>query len=242
MTAVSHSSFAIVGAGGLGGPIAYGLAAAGAKRLRVWDHDRVELSNLQRQVQFTSDDIGRGKVDALTDELARRGYPRDRVHAVAERFDADTSAPALAEDTTVVIDASDDPDTKFYVAGACMHANKPYVIASALRYGGQVMVGSPGHGGCYRCFFEEPPAAEESLSCSEAGVLGAAVAVIAGHAVRAAIELASAPTLSRLLVVEDVRRSATPRAVVFNQRPDCSCNRTSTNDPAACAPPRQEVG
>ena len=84
--------YAIVGAGGLGGPVAYALAAAGAESLTLCDPDRVELSNLQRQVQYSTHDIGRLKVEALADELERRGYPRTRVRTAPPQVMRDSRA------------------------------------------------------------------------------------------------------------------------------------------------------
>ena len=217
MPALADSSVTLVGAGGLGGPIAYALAAAGAGAITVCDPDRVELSNLQRQVQFTTADLGRLKVEALAGELARRGY--DRVRALPIAFDAGTAAELLAG-ADVVVDGSDSPETKFAVNDRALAAGTPAVIASALRYGGNVFAGAPG-AACYRCLFEEPPS--DAPSCADAGVLGAAVAVVGGAAARAAVALAAGDRTGAgtITVWDDVRTSAPPRRVAFRARPGC---------------------
>jgi adenylyltransferase/sulfurtransferase len=222
--AVSETRFALIGAGGLGGPIAYSLAAAGAGELVLCDHDVVELSNLQRQVQFTTADIDRKKVIVLAEELERRGYPRARLHPVDRRFTAE-SAPAIIAGADVVLDCSDNFPTKFLVNDQAMVAGVPFVIAGVLRYGGQVLAVRPGRTGGYRCVFEEPPTDE--LSCAEAGVLGATVAVIAGHAARAAIALAidadaASDADGELIVFNDLRQTDEPRSVRFQPRSGCT--------------------
>jgi len=226
---VADTRFAIVGAGGLGGPLAYSLAAAGAGSLLICDDDVVQLSNLQRQVQFTTADIGRKKVEALADELTRRGYPRSRVHLFDGRFTADNAGEVTGR-SDLLIDASDNFTTKFAVNDQAAAAGLPCVVAAVLRYGGQVLAVRPGETGCYRCLFEAPPEGHEELSCADAGVLGAAVAVIGGLAARAALRLVepgaarskAAPACGELFVYEDLRESVEPRRVRFHRRPDCT--------------------
>lgn len=210
--------FALVGAGGLGGPIACALAAAGARRLLICDDDAVELSNLQRQIQFTTADVGVAKVEALTTELVRRGYPRERIEPHKTRVDADNLASIIAG-ADVVIDGSDNFATKFAVNDTCVALGKPCVIGGVLRYGGQVASIIPGQGGCYRCLFEAPP--DDGPTCADAGVLGASVAVIAGYAAAAALRLRRSDE-SMVLVVDDVRDRPSPRELTYHPRPDCS--------------------
>jgi molybdopterin/thiamine biosynthesis adenylyltransferase len=218
MTGAAHTCFAVIGAGGLGGPVACALASAGARRLVVCDHDRVELSNLQRQIQFTTDDVGRGKAEALAAELVRRGYPADRIRAIAARFGS-SSADHILDGVDVVVECSDDPDTKFTANDEALRRALPFAVGGVLRHGGQVLAVVPGRGGCYRCLFEEPP--ESAPSCADAGVLGPAVAVIAGLLARAAIELASGASVPGQLLVVDEVASGAPRRVRYNPRPGC---------------------
>ncbi|HYU14794.1 MAG TPA: ThiF family adenylyltransferase, partial [Candidatus Acidoferrum sp.] len=165
MRSAADTSFALIGAGGLGGPVAYALAAAGAGRIVVCDDDRVELSNLQRQIQFTTADIGRRKVDALAGELVRRGYPAARIRALAVRFAADTAAEVL-DGVDVLVEGSDDPATKFAANDEAMARALPFAVGGVERYGGQVLTALPGRTGCYRCLFEAPPEPDAAPSCA----------------------------------------------------------------------------
>jgi adenylyltransferase/sulfurtransferase len=206
---------AIVGAGGLGGPIAFACAASGA-RITVCDPDRVELSNLQRQIQFATVDIGRPKADTLAFAVRARG---GTARAINERFTADT-AVSIAGDADVLVDASDDPATKFAVADWAVANRRPYVIAAAIQHEGSVMIGAPG-AACYRCLFEEPPA--EAPTCGDAGVLGSTVGAIGGVAAAAALALAGDTPAgdSSLYVFDDLRLEFSPRVVRFARRADC---------------------
>ena len=199
----------IVGAGGLGGPIALAL---GDRALTIVDPDVVERSNLHRQIQFTDEDLGRAKATVLASRIPGATgivgrYPIDR-------FD----------DFELIVDASDDPATKFAVCDAAMAARIPYVIASALRYGGNVMIGAPG-AGCYRCLFEEPPT--DAPTCAAAGVLGPVVGAIGGVAAAHAARLADGDRgeAGSIWVFDDVRFDRPPRVVRFEPRADCVCAR-----------------
>ncbi|MCE9577383.1 MAG: ThiF family adenylyltransferase [Deltaproteobacteria bacterium] len=210
----------IIGAGGLGGPIALALAAAGW-RLRVVDPDRVELSNLQRQIQFATADIGQPKAAALA-ALVRARHPGASIEALDTRFEAST-ADAITAGVDVVLDGTDDPATKFAVGDHAVARGLPCVIAGVLRYGGTVFAGAP-DAACYRCLFEDPPGADQAPSCADAGVLGAACAVIGGLAARAALGLAlDQRGAGTITVVEDLRRGCRPRTIPFDPRPGCAC-------------------
>jgi molybdopterin/thiamine biosynthesis adenylyltransferase len=204
----------IIGAGGLGGPIALSLGAAGFE-LVIADHDRVELSNLHRQIQFTALDIEQLKAARLADMVVARG---GSARGVATRWTPET-ADELGRDADIVVDGSDDPSTKFAVADWAVANGRLYVIAAALRYGGNVMGGAPGVA-CYRCLFEEPV---DAPSCADAGVLGPVVGAIGGVAAAVALALARGDRslAGALLVFDDLRRSADPRIVRFAPRPDC---------------------
>ena len=200
---------AVIGAGGLGGPIAIALADAGV-RVRVVDFDRVELSNLQRQIQFTTDDVGRSKAAVLA---ARVGG-----EASDARFEA-----LHADGCDAIVDGTDSPETKFAVTDAAIARGLPYVIAGALRYGGNVFRGAPG-AACYRCLFEGP-SGEDAPTCADAGILGPVCACIGGLAARDLLALVAGDTrdAGTILVVDDLRRGLAPRRVSFRPRAGCVC-------------------
>ncbi len=211
----------VVGAGGLGGPIALALGAAGLD-LVIVDPDVVEISNLHRQIQFTAADLGQPKAPLLAAAVVAAG---GRARGYRTRWTAD-DADELGGD--LIVDASDDPATKFAVADWAVAAGKPYVIAAALRYGGNALVGAPGTG-CYRCLFEE---LVDAATCAAAGVLGPVVGAIGGVAAALAIGLARGARdhAGSIYVFDDLRRSAEPRVVRFAPRPGCpSCARAATS-------------
>jgi molybdopterin-synthase adenylyltransferase len=216
---------AIIGAGGLGGPVAFALAAAGARAITLCDPDVVDLGNLQRQVQFTTADVGRPKVEALADELCRRGLPRAAIRALPIRFAADT-ADRILDGADVLVEGSDDPATKFAANDLALARRMPFAIGAVERQAGQVFAGRPG-AACYRCLFESPPLdSDPAPSCADAGVLGAAVAVIGGLLARTALDLARGAPGGELLVVDDTASRSPPRGVRYNPRPGCPACRT----------------
>jgi adenylyltransferase/sulfurtransferase len=216
----------IIGAGGLGGPIAVSLGAAGLE-LAIADHDTVELSNLHRQLQFTSVDLGQPKANRLAGAVVARGGV---ARSVATRWQDDT-ADELAGDADIVIDASDDPVTKFAVADWAVAHGRCYVIAAALRYGGNVMAGAPG-AACYRCLFEQPV---EAPTCADAGVLGPVVGAIGGIAAAVALALVHGDRslAGALLVFDDLRRASDPRVVRFAPRAGCPACAQAPMSPVA---------
>jgi adenylyltransferase/sulfurtransferase len=225
----------VVGAGGLGGPIAFSLGAAGLE-LTIVDHDRVELSNLHRQIQFTSDDVGQAKATALAAGVVARG---GHARGLVERWTPTLADEQLA-DADVIIDGSDDPETKFAVADWAVANGRPYVIAAALRYGGNAMAGAPGVA-CYRCLFEEPA---EAPSCGDAGVLGPVVGAIGGLAAALLIGLAKGDRAhaGALFAFDDLRREAAPRIVKFAARRGCPACAKALLSPFEAAPVRVAKG
>jgi molybdopterin/thiamine biosynthesis adenylyltransferase/rhodanese-related sulfurtransferase len=170
----------LIGAGGLGSPAALYLAAAGVGHLTLVDDDRVERSNLQRQVLHGDADTGRLKIESGAATL--RGLnPRIEVSGVAARLDV-TNARAVLAGHHVVIDGSDNFATRYAVNDACVALGIPDVHGSVFRFEGQLSVfwpARPGNAGpCYRCLYPEPPPPELAPSCAEAGVLGIVPGVI----------------------------------------------------------------
>ena len=170
----------LVGAGGLGSPAGFYLAAAGIGHLRIVDHDVVERSNLQRQILHVDADAGMPKVDSAETRLLALN-PRCAVEAVAERIDAGNVDRLLAE-VDVVVDGSDNFPLRYLLSDACVKHGKPLVHGAVHRFEGQVSVFDAGRARgsapCYRCLFPEPPPPEAAPNCSEAGVLGVLPGVI----------------------------------------------------------------
>jgi molybdopterin/thiamine biosynthesis adenylyltransferase len=213
----------IIGAGGLGCPAALALAAGGARRIGVVDDDRVDMTNLHRQVLFTDADAhtGQPKVDAFARALQRR-FPALDVTTHAARFDVGTAA-ALVQAYDIVIDGSDNFATKFLANDAAVLARRPLIHGAAVGTGGQLLTVPAGGRPCYRCLFEQPPAAGVGPSCAEAGVLGPVPGVIGALAGAEAIRLlrGQAPGFVGRLLQYDAARM-TLRAVAFNPNPGCA--------------------
>src|SRR4051812_38108414 len=166
----------IIGAGGLGCPAALALGAGGARRIGIVDDDRVDASNLHRQVLFGDADVGQPKAMAAARALARR-FPALDVVAHAVRFDV-TNARALVAAYDIVVDGSDNFATKFLANDAAVLERRPLVHGAAVGTGGQLMTVPAGGQPCYRCLFEAPPPPEVGASCAAAGVLGPVPGVI----------------------------------------------------------------
>lgn len=167
----------IVGAGGLGSPLVMYLAAAGVGTIGLVDNDTVDLSNLQRQIAHTTHGIGVAKV-ASAASAAIALNPGVSVHQHALRLNKD-NAIGLIRDYDLVCDGTDNFDTRFLIADACVLAKRTLVSAAVLRFEGQLSTFKPHQGGpCYRCLYPEPPPPGAVPTCSEAGVLGAVTGVM----------------------------------------------------------------
>ncbi|MGE5180527.1 MAG: HesA/MoeB/ThiF family protein [Acidobacteriota bacterium] len=214
----------IVGAGGLGGPLALALGAAGLE-LTIVDPDTIDASNLHRQLQFTPGDLGKPKASLLAAAVVARG---GRARGYPTRWTSE-DADDISGDCELIVDGSDDPATKFAVADWAVANGRPYVIAAALRFGGNAMAGAPGVA-CYRCLFEEPV---DAATCQAAGVLGPVVGAIGGVAAALAIGLARGDRrhAGSIFVFDDLRRSQEPRIVQFAARPGCSACARAPIDP-----------
>jgi molybdopterin/thiamine biosynthesis adenylyltransferase/rhodanese-related sulfurtransferase len=160
----------MVGAGGLGSPSAYYLAAAGVGTLGIIDNDVVDLSNLQRQILHTNDRVGMPKVESA--KLTLQGLNPDvRVVPYQDKLTS-KNIMEIIKDYDIIVDGCDNFPTRYLVNDACVLANKPNVHGSIFQFEGQASVFYPGKGPCYRCLYPEPPPAEMAPSCAEAGVLG----------------------------------------------------------------------
>jgi adenylyltransferase/sulfurtransferase len=166
----------VVGAGGLGSPAALYLAAAGVGRLGLVDPDRVELSNLQRQILHFTPDIGLAKVESARSKLTQLN-PEVEVSLYPQRL-TDGNAAEILNGYDFVLDGSDNFATKFLVNDTAVRLGIAYSHAGIVRLQGQTMTVLPGRSACYRCVFKEPPPAAEILSCQQAGILGAVAGTI----------------------------------------------------------------
>lgn len=175
---IRAASVLVVGAGGLGSPLALYLAAAGIGRLGLVDDDLVSLSNLQRQILFRTADVGRPKVEAGKAALAALN-PHVAVDVHPVRL-TEANAMALVGAYDLVADGSDNFATRFLVNDACFFARKPLISAAVTEFEGQLSTykGYLPDRPCYRCLFPEPPPPGTVPSCSETGVLGAAAGVM----------------------------------------------------------------
>ena len=160
----------LVGAGGLGSPLALYLAAAGVGHLGLVDFDTVDVSNLQRQVLHGTADIGRPKLDSARDTIADVN-PHVHVEAYPERLTSD-NALRIMRGYDVVADGTDNFPTRYLTNDACVLLGVPNVYGSVIRWEGQASVFATADGPCYRCLFRDPPEPGLVPSCAEGGVLG----------------------------------------------------------------------
>ena len=219
----------MVGVGGLGSPAALALARAGIGELGLVDPDVVEISNLHRQPLYGDADVGRAKVEVAAERL-RPVAPALRITTWRERFpDGDAAAAFAGFD--VVLDGTDTIAAKFAVNDAAVAAGVPLVHAGVLGFRGQLMTVLPGETACYRCVFEEPPAAGEIPSCEEAGILGPTAALAGALAAEDAVRLVAGETAGyagRLLVIDTF--GGRHRSIPLGRRAHC---RTCASAPAA---------
>jgi len=199
---LSNARVALIGAGGLGSPSALYLAAAGVGTLTLIDDDKVDKSNLQRQVLHTDDRVGTSKTESARITLNALN-PRVRIETHEQRLRA-ANVEALIRDHDVVVDGADNFPTRYLLSAACLRLHIPLVYGAVHRFTGQVSVfdarrtDSP----CYRCLFPEPPNAEDAPNCAEAGVLGVLPGIIGLLQANEAIKLLlgiGRPLIGRLL-------------------------------------------
>ncbi|HEY0036949.1 MAG TPA: molybdopterin-synthase adenylyltransferase MoeB, partial [Longimicrobium sp.] len=198
----------VVGAGGLGSPVAMYLAAAGVGTLGIVDFDVVDATNLQRQVIHGTRDVGRPKLDSARDRIAEIN-PHVHVEGFALRL---TSADAreIVRGFDVVIDGTDNFPTRYLLNDACVLEGKPNVYGSILRWDGQASVFWAERGPCYRCLFAEPPPPHLVPNCAEGGVMGVLPGVIGSIQATEALKIvldAGETLVGRLLLCDALRMS-----------------------------------
>lgn len=166
----------IIGAGGLGAPAAMYLAAAGVGTIGIADADTVDLSNLQRQIIHTTDDLGKPKVESAAETM--RAINTDVEVRTYNEFIYSKNILDIIADYDFILDGTDNFPAKFLINDACVMANKPFSHAGIIRFTGQLMTVVPHESPCYRCVFKAPPPKGAVPTCREAGVIGAMAGVI----------------------------------------------------------------
>jgi molybdopterin/thiamine biosynthesis adenylyltransferase len=213
----------VVGAGGLGSPALLYLAASGVGTLGVIDDDRVEASNLQRQIIHSVDRVGMPKVFSAAQAIAALN-PHVTVRPYNRRLTDDIAADLIA-DYDLVLDGTDNFDTRYLLNRACVAAGKPLVAGAITQWEGQLSVWHPAGGApCYECVFPTRPAPGMVPTCAEAGVAAPLPGIIGTQMAAEALKLitgAGTPLLGRLSL-HDVLHSET-RTISVKRRPDCPC-------------------
>jgi len=228
---VASARVLVVGAGGLGCPASLALAQVGVGHLTLVDPDRVDVTNLHRQLWHRTSDVGRPKVESAADGL-RRAFPGLRVETLAERVD-DRNAAALFQAHDAVVDATDGTSTKLFLSDVAVAVGVPLVYGGVLRMQGQAMRVEPG-GPCLRCLYEEPPSPDAVPTCAQAGVLGSMAGLVGAVQALLVLERLRAPAPgargeATLHVIDGATLRG--RQVRVRRAPDCE----------GCARPRPPV-
>ena len=236
-----RASALVVGAGGLGSPVALYLAAAGVGRLGIVDHETVAVSNLHRQILHATESVGRPKALSARERLVALN-PEVAIVAHQESLTA-SNALELVRGYDLVLDGSDNFPTRYLVNDACVLTGRWLVHGGVVRLGGQVLTIRPGRSACVRCVFPEPPTPGAIPSCQEAGVLGTAAGIIGALMAHEALKVLAGfgePLTDRLFVFEGCGSRA--REVPVRRDLACAvCGEAPTirhvrEEPAACLP------
>jgi molybdopterin/thiamine biosynthesis adenylyltransferase/rhodanese-related sulfurtransferase len=210
----------VIGAGGLGSPVLLYLAAAGIGTISVIDGDRVDTTNLQRQVIHDGGSLGELKVESARARLLALN-PEVKIDTHAVRLTAGNAIELLA-DCDVIVDGADNFPTRYLVNDASLRLRTPVVHGSIFRFEGQATVFSPYEGPCYRCLFPTPPPPELAPSCAEAGVLGALPGIIGSVQAVETVKLLlgiGRPLIGRLATYDALEQEWT--TLRFDRDPDC---------------------
>jgi molybdopterin/thiamine biosynthesis adenylyltransferase len=210
----------IIGAGGLGAPIALYLAAAGVGTIGIADADNVDLSNLQRQVIHFTADIGKPKVESAKEKM--QAINPDVTVVTYKEWISAANINAIIADYDFIIDGTDNFAAKFLINDACVLAGKPYSHGGILAFDGQTITVTPKKSACYRCIFPEPPPKDAIPTCSQAGVIGVLPGVLgtiqATEAIKFLLEKGELLT-DRLLTYNALRMKF--REVPIKRRTSC---------------------
>ncbi|MFL2640564.1 MAG: molybdopterin-synthase adenylyltransferase MoeB [Dehalococcoidia bacterium] len=213
------SSILLVGAGGLGSPLAMYLAAAGVGKIGIVDFDSVDITNLHRQILHGNEDVGRAKVDSAEERLISIN-PDVKVEKLPFHMNSE-NAMEIAKDFDILVDGTDNFPTRYLINDVGVLSNKPVVHGSIFLFEGQMTTFLPGQG-CYRCLYPAPPPPGMVPSCSEAGVLGVLPGIVgsimAAEAIKVILGLGN--TLVNRLLMFDAE-DMDFRKVKLRKDPEC---------------------
>jgi molybdopterin/thiamine biosynthesis adenylyltransferase len=216
---LARKSALVVGAGGLGCPVALVLLEAGVGRLALADDDVVDVTNLHRQILYRDEDVGRDKLDSALAALGAGARPFQKLDAIRTRL-LPENARALVRDFDVVVEGSDNYATKFLTADACRLEGRPVVHGAAVRFRATAFSVSPRGAPCYRCVFEDLPPPDAGLTCAEAGVTGPLVGLAGALMADLALDvLAGTPRYGALYTFDGLA----DRLRAIEPRPRATC-------------------
>ncbi|MCE7887399.1 MAG: molybdenum cofactor biosynthesis protein MoeB [Alphaproteobacteria bacterium PRO2] len=227
---LSFASVLCIGAGGLGCPALLYLTAAGVGRIGIVDFDTVDETNLQRQVLFTMDQLGRNKAEAAKKQLKALN-PEISIEANPVEL-TDKNAESLFKNYDVIIDGTDNFAAKFLINDAAVKCRKPFIYGSILGFDGQLSVFGAEGGPCYRCLFPEVPKGHVP-NCAEAGVIGAVAGIIGAAQAMEAIKIiigheSFRPLTGKVWIVD--LRTLENRLLLLTKNPDCPVCSKSRKD------------
>jgi len=217
---LKSASVLIVGAGGLGSPLAFYLTAAGVGRIGIVDFDVVDLSNLQRQIIHTTKDVGRSKLESAREKLKALN-PNVKIETYEMRLTSENALDVI-KNYDIVVDGTDNFPTRYLVNDACVFLKKPNVYGSIFRFEGQVSVFYADRGPCYRCLYKEPPPPGLVPSCAEGGVLGVLPGIIGTIQALETIKLIlgiGEPLIGKLLLFDALKMKF--RELNLRKDPEC---------------------
>jgi sulfur-carrier protein adenylyltransferase/sulfurtransferase len=209
-----------IGTGGLGAPLGLYLAAAGVGRIGLVDFDRVDDSNLQRQVLFSTKDVGRPKIEAAADRL--RGLNPDIQIDTFDTHLSSENALDILKDYDIIVDGTDNFPTRYLVNDASVLLKKPNVYGSIFRFEGQITIFGDPNGPCYRCLYPEPPPPGLVPSCAEGGVLGVLPGIVGSIQAAETLKLIigkGESLIGRLLLFDALAMRF--RELKLRKNPDC---------------------
>jgi adenylyltransferase/sulfurtransferase len=217
---LAQAKVLMIGAGGLGAPLGLYLAAAGVGKLGIVEFDTVDFTNLQRQITFSTSDVGKPKIEAANARLGAMN-PAIQIDTYKTRLTKD-NALDLFRDYDIIVDGTDNFPTRFLVNDACVLLNKPNVYGSIFRFEGQCTVFHYEGGPCYRCLYPEPPPPGLVPSCAEGGVLGVLPGIVGSLQAMETIKLILSigqPLAGRLLLFDALGMRF--RELRLRRNPDC---------------------